>query len=359
MHTDQPPKFRRVKGSTSFMSLEHSNLGLYVHKKRGVLIDSGYTEEDANWIAELLDSEAIRLEAILNTHAHPDNSGGSSYLKKRTGCKVYATSAQRPFIENPSRSNYLAMLQAVVDKEREESEQQLRRAQLKAENLSSSETGEASEGSPADSAAPAPEEAPAEPEIAFVEAEQRRAVIKPKACPVDGTLDPRKPFLMSTGKQFQIVDLSGHVMGMCGVVTPDEVLFLGDALYTFDELAEKPIPYLESVELFKKSLDYLLATPYAHFIPTHGQAMEFSISSEVLFHQRQIAMIEEAILLHLQMPRIREELVALLFATFGIEQTIPNFYMMSSTIVSFLNYLKRERRVSIIHEDGKTRWYTK
>jgi hypothetical protein len=94
-------------------------------------------------------------------------------------------------------------------------------------------------------------------------------------------------------------------------------------------------------------------------VPTHGKPLEFSINSEVLFHKRQIEMIEEAILLHLQMPRTREELVALIFATFGIEQTIPNFYMMSSTIVSFLNHLKRDRRVAIIHEDGKTRWFTK
>lgn len=353
MLTDQPPKFHRIKGNTSFMALAHSNLGLYVHKKRGVLIDSGYTEEDANWIAELLESDAIKLEAILNTHAHPDNSGGSFYLKKRTGCKVYASAAQRPLIENPSRSNYLAMLQAVVDKEREESEKQLRHA-LKAENSNDVELKKES----FETADPPPETS-SESETTLLETDHRPAVIKPKPCVVDGTLDPQKPFVMSTGKQIQIVDLSGHVMGMYGVITPDEVLFLGDALYTFDELAEKPIPYLESVELFKKSLDYLLTTPYAHFIPTHGRPLDFSISAEVLFHQRQIEMIEEAILLHLQMPRTREELVALLFATFSIEETIPNFYMMSSTIISFLNYLKRTRRISIIHEDGKTRWYAR
>jgi glyoxylase-like metal-dependent hydrolase (beta-lactamase superfamily II) len=184
-------------------------------------------------------------------------------------------------------------------------------------------------------------------------------VIKPRPCPVDGTLDPRRPFTMSGGKQFQVIDLSGHVNGMCGIVTPDEVFFIADALYTFDELADKPIPYLESVEMFKKKLAFLLETPYAHFVPTHGKPLEFSISNEVLFHQRQIEMIENAILLHLQMPHVREELVALLFATFGIEQNITNFYMLSSTIVSFLNHLKRDRRLAIIHEDGKTRWFNR
>ena len=164
---------------------------------------------------------------------------------------------------------------------------------------------------------------------------------------------------MSNGKAFTVVDLSGHVMGQYGIITPDKVFFIADSLYTFDELSEKPIPYLESVDQFKKTLDVLLNTSYSYFVPAHGAAMEFSISSEVLFHQRQLEMIEQAILLHLQMPHTKEELIALLFATFGIEETIPNFYMMSATIISFLNALKRLGKITIIHEDGKTRWFVR
>lgn len=322
-------KLQRLQGSTSWMNLGHSNIGFYVHKRRGVLIDSGYTEEDADWIADLLDSEAIKLEAILQTHAHPDSSGGASYLKKRTGCRVLVSKGQRQYLENPARSNYIAMVEAAVDKEREEAE---------------AARAEAAEG---EEKAPVADEMP------------RKAVIQPKPVQADGVLDPNRPFVMSTGKSFTVIDLSGHVVGQLGIVTPDNVFFIADALYTFDELSEKPIPYLESIENFKSSLEVLLKTPYNRFVPTHGKPMEFSIANEVLFHQRQLDMIEQAIILHLRMPHTREELVALLFATFGIEQTIPNFYMMSTTIVSFLNYLKRKHRVTIIHEDGKTRWFAK
>lgn len=317
------------------MALEHSNLGLFVHKKRGVLIDSGYTESDAQWIGDLLESDVIHLEAILNTHAHPDTSGGSSYLKKRFGCKVYASQTQRPFIEHPNRSNYISMVQAAVDKEREE--------HLALKEAESSEASSAEE----ESSQQLQDQAP------------RRSVIQPKPCTVDGTLSPQRPFVMSTGKAFTIVDLSGHVIGQYGVVTPDNVFFIADSLYTYAELSEKPIPYLESVDQFRKTLALLLNTSYSHFVPAHGAAMEFSISSEVLFHQRQLDMIEQAILLHLQMPHTKEELIALLFATFGIEETIPNFYMMSATIISFLNALKRLGKVTIIHEDGKTRWFVR
>ena len=315
-------RFHRLQGTTSWMPLEHSNIGLFVHKKRGVLIDSGYTEEDAEWIGDMLESDAVKLEAILHTHAHPDNSGGAYYLKKRFNCRVLISQGQRTFLEHPKRSNYIALVQAAVDKEKEEVEA----------------SGQ---------------------EAVHDETLHKRAVIEPKPCPADGTIDPNRPYMMSTGKIFSVIDLSGHVVGQCGIITPDNVFFIADALYTFDELSEKPIPYLESVEQFKKSLDTLLKTPYNKFVPTHGRPLEFSISNEVLFHQRQLDMIEQAIVLHLRMPQTREALVALLFATFGIEQTIPNFYMMSSTIVSFLNYLKRQHKITIIHEDGKTRWFAK
>lgn len=322
-------RFSRIQGSTSYLALEHSNVGLYVHKKKGVLIDSGYTETDAQWIGDLLESSVIRLEAILLTHAHPDVSGGAAYLKKRFNCKVYVSAAQRSALENPKRSNYISMVQAAVDKEKEEEKEM---PSVEGETV-------------------AVETAP--------EVKTRKSVVVPQPCRADGILSANKPFVMSTGQAFSVVDLSGHVMGQCGIVSPDKVFFIADALYTFDELSEKPIPHLESVEQFQKSLDVLLETPYSYFVPSHGSPMEFSISNEVLFHQRQLDMIAEAIVLHLQMPHTKEELVALLFATFQIEETIPNFYMMSATIMSFLNTLKRKGVITIIHEDGKTRWFVK
>lgn len=325
-------RFSRIQGSTSYLALEHSNVGLYVHKKKGVLIDSGYTETDAQWIGDLLESSVIRLEAILLTHAHPDVSGGAAYLKKRFNCKVYVSAAQRTALENPKRSNYISMVQAAVEKEKEEEKEETKKTAAESEATST--------------------DAPPE-------ATNRKSVIIPQPCRADGVLNPDKPFVMSTGQVFSIVDLSGHVMGQCGIVSPDKVFFIADALYTFDELSEKPIPHLESVEQFQKSLDFLLETPYSYFVPSHGVPLEFSISNEVLFHQRQLDMIAEAIILHLQMPHTKEELVALLFATFHIEQTIPNFYMMSATIMSFLNTLKRKGVITIIHEDGKTRWFVK
>ena len=141
--------------------------------------------------------------------------------------------------------------------------------------------------------------------------------------------------------------------------TPDNVLFIADALAPLYEMEDNPIPYVENVTQYKKSLDYLLNSPCNLFVPTHGDLIEFSLSNEILSNVMQVQLIEEAIIMHLRMPRTKEELIALLFATFEIPETIPNFYRISTSVVAFLNCLKRETKITIIHEGGKTRWFAK
>jgi glyoxylase-like metal-dependent hydrolase (beta-lactamase superfamily II) len=349
--------FIRIQGSTYYLPLEHSNVGLYVHKKSGVLIDSGYTEADARLILDLLESKGIRLEMILNTHAHPDNCGGTGYLKKWTDCKVLISQGQRLILENPARSNYIPTLRS-----RNEGEEGLETEAVPTSlsEVTDEDTDEILEGDASTPDTSTTEDEDLEDTLDLPEeAKIKRAVIRPKPCRPTALLKGQRPVKTASGKSLDIVDLSGHVQGQMGVVTPDQVFFIADALYTIDELSETPIPYLESVESYKSTLEYLLNTSYSNFVPTHGTPFEFSITTEVLYHQRQIEMLEEAIRLHLQMPRTREELVALLFATFNIEQTIQNFYRMTATIVSLLNSLKRQQLITIIHERGKTRWFAK
>lgn len=350
--------FIRIQGSTYYLPLEHSNVGLYVHKKSGVLIDSGYTEADARLILDLLESKGIRLEMILNTHAHPDNCGGTGYLKKWTDCKVLISQGQRLILENPARSNYIPTLRTRSEGEDEGIETEAPPTSLAEAHDSTDEAAPEDTETSSEAGSVADEEHDDESDLPE-EAKIKRAVIRPKPCRPTALLKGQRPVKTAAGKSLDIIDLSGHVQGQMGVVTPDQVFFIADALYTIDELSETPIPYLESVEAYKSTLEYLLNTSYSNFVPTHGKPFEFSITTEVLYHQRQIEMLEEAIRLHLQMPRTREELVALLFATFNIEQTIQNFYRMTATIVSLLNSLKRQQLITIIHERGKTRWFAK
>lgn len=316
-----------IRGGTYYFPLKHSNAGLYMYKKQCVLIDAGSSEEEGKDITEYMASKGLTLESILITHAHADNIAGAHYIKNKTKAKLYASKEEGIVIENPKRSTYSAIVSQLKEVEVTESNVQGEKDKV----------------------------------IHFIPTKKKivqHTVLKHEKCVVDGQLIPGKPFVMPLAKHsLEIINLSGHSAGQVGIVTPDKVFFIGDSLYSTEELAENPIAYAQDINKTKKTLDYLLKSKYTLFVPTHGKPFDFTITGEVYNNQRQIKMVEDTILMHLSMPKTTDELVALVLESFDIEENIPNFYLISSTVSAYLDELKKEKKVKAIHERGKTRWF--
>jgi glyoxylase-like metal-dependent hydrolase (beta-lactamase superfamily II) len=319
-----------LRGGTYYFSLKYTNAGIYMYKKQCVLIDTGATEEEGKAIVEYMKSKGLTLDCIMITHAHADNLAGAHYIKNKTKARLYASKDEALVIENPKKSTYASIISEL--KEVDIPEQALNRDGKIDEKI-----------------------------IHFIPTKKKimqHIVLKHEKCLVDDYLVPDKPFMMpSTKHKLEIVNLSGHSTGQVGIVTPDKVFFIGDSLYSAEELAENPIPYSADLTKTKKTLDYLLKSKYTLFVPTHGKPLEFTITAEVYNNQRQIKMLEETIIMHLSMPKTTDELVALVLASFEIEENIPNFYMISSTISAYLEDLKKAKKLKAIHEKGKTRWF--
>lgn len=319
-----------LRGGTYYFSLKYTNAGIYMYKKQCILIDTGYCEEEGKAIVDYMKSKGLTLDSILITHAHADNLGGAHYIKNKTKAKLYASKDESLVIENPKKSTYASIISEL--KEVEVAEPVVNR-----------------------------EDKPDDKIIHFIPTKKKimqHSVLKHEKCLVDGQLASGKSFVMeSTKHKLDIVGLPGHSNGQVGIVTPDKVFFIGDSLYSGDELAENPIPYSTDVTKTKKTLDYLLKSKHTLFVPTHGKPLEFSITAEIYNNQRQIKMLEETIIMHLSMPKTTDEVVALVLASFEIAGNIPNFYMISSTISAYLEELKKANKLKAIHEKGKTRWF--
>ncbi len=321
-----PITLEHIRGGTYYFPLKYTNAGLYMYKKQCILIDAGASEEEGKSIVEYLQGKGLTLESILVTHAHADNIAGANYIKNKTKAKLYASKEEAAVIENPKKSNYSVIIS------------ELKEVEVTETNVDGEK----------------------DKVIHFIPTKKKviqNTVLKHEKCIVDNILVPGKDFVTSLKQSFEIIPLHGHSAGMVGILTPDKVFFIGDALYTSKDLADNPIPFAVDINKSRKTLEYLLKTKYTSFVPTHGKPLDFSITAEVYNNQNQIKMIEESILMHLSMPKTSDELVAMVLASFQIEENIPNFYLISSTIASYLEDFKRDKKVKAILERGKTRWF--
>lgn len=329
-----PYFLKQLAANTYYLPVGVTNVGVYISSKEScVLIDSGSDKESASIIMDAIKRKRVKIEAVLHTHSHADNCGGSYYLRKNSKTtKFLATQNEALIIENPKRSNYVAykIEQIVEDNDEKESKEDIESEENEEDNKEDKEPT---------------------PKI-------RTTPIIAKPCLIDKFLYPGRPYITKSGKKIEILDFGGHTRHQIGVKTPDGVLFIADSVSSEKDLDDNPIPYIENVSKAKATLEYLLHAKENMFVPTHGEIYDFSITSEVYMNRQQIGMIEDSILLHLQVPRTKEELVALLFQSFQIKENVPNFYSIMATISSFLEELRKSQKITVVQEGGKARWFS-
>ena len=297
---DAPPlTITRLAGRSYQLAVGQVNAGLYLGPgDRGVLVDTGLDEAAARVLLRFLNGLELQLVAVINTHAHADNCGGNAYLQEHTQASFYASAADAAIIEKPELAPYVTYVP------------------------------NAGGGGRFLNATPITVDALAEP----------------------------GPWAVLDGEPLAILDLAGHTHGHLGVMTPDQVLFMGDALIAKEALAENPIPAVLHVGKARATLQRLGATRAVAYVPTRGAPMP-RIEELLLRNARQYQLVEEAIVSHLDWPRPRDELIALVLSAFGVAPTVAHLYLLSSAIAAFLAELRRAGRVSLIFEAGVARWF--
>lgn len=206
-------ELRHVLGRTWVAEASTALLPIYrVTDTDIILIDTGYAKLDRTGLTALIEDRGFHLRGIICSHAHFDHSGNVRYLQQRCGAKAAAHIIEAGISVNPDayRANYVAL---TYGKSRE----------------------------------------------FFLE----------ECFVADTIIGPEDDFLDFCGVRFGILQLPGHSAGHIGVVTPDNVAYVGDCLIDQQQIDSAKLPTSMFIARDLQSKEFLRWTQYDAYILAH------------------------------------------------------------------------------------------
>ena len=181
-----------------------------------VLMDTGYAKLDRSALTNLIEDNGFRLRGILCSHAHFDHTGNVRYLQQRYGCQAAAQIIEAGISVNPDayRANYVALTY-----------------------------GKSHEY--------------------FLEECFLADVIPPAAA----------AHVDFCGARFGILQLPGHSAGHIGIVTPDNVAYVGDCLIDEGQIEGAKLPTSMFIARDLESKESLRALRCPAYIIAHKQVL--------------------------------------------------------------------------------------
>lgn len=189
-----------------------ATIGLWVSEKRVTLIDAGNDEDAGRQILRLITEHGWSLDMIVCTHSNADHVGGNAFLQKRTGCRIAATPIEAAFIEHPVL----------------------------------------------------------EPTMLYggfpMKSLRNKFLLAKPSTVTDRIQDDG----IIAGSALRTMPLPGHFLGMLGVLTPDNVWFLADSLFSEQIIEKYPLFFLYDVAAHLATLERLRGLQGSWFVPSHA-----------------------------------------------------------------------------------------
>lgn len=290
----------KIKGNTYYIDAP-TNIGVYVFKnKTCLLIDTGIDNSQAAKIDEIIKENGLHPRYIINTHTHTDHCGGNNYFKKNyPGCVVYASEEEKIFLEHPDLHNTILFSASPLK-----------------------QLGKTSK---------------------------------------NGGVD----FILEYGtlrldeKRLEIYALPGHTADHIGVVTPENVCFCGDALFSENIMNKYSLPNLFDIESSRSTLAFIKNIETDFFVIGH---MEGFIDREEAVklaeaNLENINTFEEQILELLEQPLTREDLLENIAVLNDLILDFKEYHLAFATISAFIKYLCERHSITFTIENGKLYYF--
>jgi hydroxyacylglutathione hydrolase len=284
-----------VKGNTYAIDTGMTLIPIYkINDQEIILIDSGYQGERAG-IMKLLESNHYHVKGILCSHAHTDHIGNNHFLKEKYNCLIAMPAYEAVEVESAIH--------------------------LKANYGSHS----------------------------LKEIEEHFGHL---IGTTDIWIQKDQTEIELESNLFKIVHTPGHSTSHISIITPDDVLFVGDALISYEVMRGAKLPYAFLLTEDLKSKEKLRNIKCDQYIVAHKGVyddIDQLISDNIQFYQERAEKVLELI----TEPMSFEEIMKSILRAFSLNiNSQYKFRVIERMIRSYIEYLHDINRITIIIKDG-------
>ncbi|MBN2261162.1 MAG: MBL fold metallo-hydrolase [Clostridiales bacterium] len=285
----------QIKNNTYYFD-NPSVIGLYrLNDTDVLLIDTGLDDDAARKVLRIIDERNWKIKAVINTHSHADHCGGNHFIQKRTDALFYATAFEKSYIETPS----------------------------------------------------------SEPHYLFGSYPPK--IMRAKFLQANPSIINRlieRDNMIIEGVDFKIIDLKGHSPGHIGIITQDDVFFVGDAVIESKIVEKYKFLYNYSLRDLLEALNKVLEINAEYYVLSHG-GVKRTIKDDIEINMIAINSLNEFILGMLNKEYNKNDIHREMTKYFGIEETISNYYLNDSLLSSHLAYLIEENMIEFYVSSGE------
>jgi glyoxylase-like metal-dependent hydrolase (beta-lactamase superfamily II) len=262
-----------------------------------LIIDSGGNESNAKKSIKAIEYTSI--DYVFNTHSHADHCGGNDYFQNKQNAKIIAPALEANFITSP-------ILEPIY----------------------------------LYGAYP-----PKELQNRFLMAKPSRVDIEVSAQSLDIELGGQE-------LSFETISLKGHSPNMMGLISPDNIAFIGDALIDKNNIDKHPLIFTYNVHEHLDSIDKLKTLKCEGYVLAHGGYYD-SIDQLVGINRQALIRVSNDIKEIVNTEDITlEALHQTLASKYQLKENLSTYTLNHSVIKAHVQYLIDSAIIKVLIEDG-------